>query len=314
MKNKKLILARKSLLGTSIGDAFGQSFFTPKEVVKECLKNREVPASSWCFTDDTIMTIPILESLERFGEVNQDYIAQQLATNYELCWDRGYGPSMHKRLKAIKKGASWLKLSKEAFNGEGSMGNGGAMRAPLIGAFFYDDLAKAVIEAKKSCEITHYNSEAIAGTIAVVIGAALCVKKSLGKSITKEEWLATVIKFTPESDTLYKLKKIPTIPSSYRIETVVKILGNGLKMLTQDTVPFALWNVYHYLDSFNDCLWSTVGGLGDRDTTCAIAGGIVILSSKDENIPKDWMDKVEKWENSKFYNSVSKDLCLKHST
>lgn len=30
-----------------------------------------------------------------------------------------------------------------------------------------------------------------------------------------------------------------------------------------------------HLDSYEDALWATVAGLGDRDTTCAIAGGIV---------------------------------------
>jgi len=72
-------------------------------------------------------------------------------------------------------------------------------------------------------------------------------------------------------------------------------------MLTQDTVPLALWNVYHYINDFENCLWNTVSALGDRDTTCAIAGGISIMSSKEKNIPSHWINDVEKWEDSIFY-------------
>ena len=34
-----------------------------------------------------------------------------------------------------------------------------------------------------------------------------------------------------------------------------------------------------------DALWLTVSGLGDRDTTCAIVGSIVVLSAGIESIP-----------------------------
>jgi len=39
---------------------------------------------------------------------------------------------------------------------------------------------------------------------------------------------------------------------------------------------------------YKDALWTTVAGLGDRDTTCALVGGIV--ASKNEiAIPADWL-------------------------
>jgi ADP-ribosylglycohydrolase len=57
-----------------------------------------------------------------------------------------------------------------------------------------------------------------------------------------------------------------------------------------DTVPFCLWVVEHYRDDFEQALWTTVGGLGDRDTTCAIVGGIVALTS---TIPTEWLKRRE---------------------
>lgn len=36
-------------------------------------------------------------------------------------------------------------------------------------------------------------------------------------------------------------------------------------------------------------MWTTVSGLGDRDTTCAIVGGILALRSGAGPIPRDWL-------------------------
>ncbi|HEX9595880.1 MAG TPA: ADP-ribosylglycohydrolase family protein, partial [Anaerolineales bacterium] len=58
-----------------------------------------------------------------------------------------------------------------------------------------------------------------------------------------------------------------------------------------DTVPFCLWSAAHNLDNYEEALWQTVAGLGDRDTTCAIVGGIVALSSG--NVPLAWVRRRE---------------------
>jgi ADP-ribosylglycohydrolase len=53
-------------------------------------------------------------------------------------------------------------------------------------------------------------------------------------------------------------------------------------------VPFVLWCASQRLDSFEDALWITVSGMGDRDTTAAMVGGIVSLSSRTP-IPDAWI-------------------------
>ena len=42
-----------------------------------------------------------------------------------------------------------------------------------------------------------------------------------------------------------------------------------------------------------EALWSTGAGMGDRDTTCAIVGGIVALSAGREPIPRAWLSARE---------------------
>ncbi len=54
-------------------------------------------------------------------------------------------------------------------------------------------------------------------------------------------------------------------------------------------MPYAVWCAARHLDAYAEALWSTVSGQGDRDTTCAIVGGIVVLSAGRESIPPAWL-------------------------
>jgi ADP-ribosylglycohydrolase len=73
------------------------------------------------------------------------------------------------------------------------------------------------------------------------------------------------------------------------VTLAVATLGSGDGAMAQDTVAFALWCAGHQLGNFEDALWLTVSGLGDRDTTCAIVGGIVASYTGVEAIPDHWL-------------------------
>jgi ADP-ribosylglycohydrolase len=63
-----------------------------------------------------------------------------------------------------------------------------------------------------------------------------------------------------------------------------------------DTVPFCLWICSRYSNDFVEAMWNTVTALGDRDTTCAIVGGIVACQTGREAIPSEWFDFRESFE------------------
>ncbi|WP_420571026.1 ADP-ribosylglycohydrolase family protein [Kordia sp.] len=302
MKTLRLQLAQKSLLGNSIGDAFGESFFGPQDAVYNAIHFREIPQTTWEFTDDTVMAIAIYLSLEKYGEVHQDFIAKAFAKNYHLDFNRGYGPAMHRTMRAIEAGEYWKDVSKAAFNGMGSMGNGGAMRAAVIGAYFYDDLEKVKQQAFLSSEITHANHEGCVGAMAVAIATAINTQLQIdNKTLEPNEFIKKVVAQLPDCDTTSKIKKSVTVLPNYDIRTVVSILGNGVKMIAQDTVPIAIWIAAHHQTDFQEAIWRAVSALGDRDTICAIVGAITIMNTKEENIPADWKNKVENWRKSEFY-------------
>lgn len=76
--------------------------------------------------------------------------------------------------------------------------------------------------------------------------------------------------------------------------------------MTQDTIPFSIWCAAHHLNNFEESLWKAVSILGDRDTICAIVGGITMMSSEEKTVPIEWMNAVEDYKASGFYNK-SKD-------
>lgn len=69
--NPRRLLAEKSLLGTSIGDAFGESFFGETQKMKEAIFQCEVPDSTWEFTDDTVMSISVFNRKKTRQPVSQ---------------------------------------------------------------------------------------------------------------------------------------------------------------------------------------------------------------------------------------------------
>ncbi len=294
--------AKKSLVGLSIGDAFGDSFFGNPDIINDHIDKRAVPSNTrWEYTDDTAMAIAVLNNIIANGDINQNELAKQFATNYQQDINRGYGGTAHKILREIGEGKNWKEVSASVFDGQGSMGNGAAMRAAPLGAYLYNNTDKLIAETKKSAEVTHSNLEAKVGATAIAYAAALSVNLRLSnKTISAEDFIKSVYSKLEDSDTKSKIGKSLHIPKSYRIDTVVAILGNGVRLLSQDTVPIAIWCAAHYLNSFEDALWTAVSALGDRDTICAMVGSIVILYAPENTIPAEWIQSVESVENTLF--------------
>lgn len=280
--------ARRSLEGLSVGDAFGERFFGHPHTVADLIAQRALPRPPWPYTDDTVMALAIVEVLEHYGEIDRDRLARAFALKYVADPQRGYGAMAHHILRAIAHGADWREVARAAFNGMGSMGNGGAMRAAPIGAFFFDNLQLAAEQACLAAQVTHAHPEGQAGAAAVAIAAACACSGG-----TSDDLLDTTIAFTPASDTRTGVMQARDLPRDTDVGTAVRVLGNGSRIIAQDTVPFALWCAARHLDCYEAALWTTVSGLGDRDTTCAIVGGIVALSEGGTAIPVEWIEARE---------------------
>lgn len=279
-----------ALDGLSTGDAFGERFFVHPDRVEGLLAARALAAAPWHYTDDTEMALAIVEVLDRHGRVEQDDLARVFARRYAAAPDRGYGGTAHVILRGICLGERWQDVAPAAFGGMGSMGNGGAMRVAPLGAYFADDLEQVVHEARLSAEVTHAHPDGQAGAIAVAVAAAMAARIGEGKEPRSgKALLEAALSATPDGETRAGLGKALSLPLDDAVATAASVLGTGRQVLSWDTVPFSLWCAARHLDHYEQALWTTVSGLGDRDTTCAIAGGVVVLATGREAIPAAWL-------------------------
>ena len=240
------------MIGAIIGDIVGSRF----EFNNFKSKDFEMFTDWNCFTDDTVMTCAVAESLmdsKKNGFKDLQEVAvrdfREIGQGYPHC---GYGAKFINWMYGYMDGA---------YN---SCGNGSAMRISPVG-----DIAKDVEEAKKLSydltAITHNHPEGIKGAEAVSVA-----KVMLKQGMSKEE----VKKYI--EDNYYDLS---TTVDEYR----KKIEGHG-REICQVSVPQAFECFFEGKD-FEDVIRNCISIGGDSDTIAAIAGGIAEVYYE---VPK-WM-------------------------
>jgi ADP-ribosylglycohydrolase len=104
---------------------------------------------------------------------------------------------------------------------------------------------------------------------------------------TGADFLEAVTEFVPDSQVKARIIRARGMLDA-SVGFAVTVLGNGMQLSAQDTVPFALLAACRHLFDYTASLWLAVSGLGDRDTICAMVGGIVALSAGTDSIPAPW--------------------------
>ncbi len=269
-----------------MGDALGSQFFVPANYPS--LKRRELPPAPWQWTDDTEMACSVLAVLARHGRIDQDALAQSFAEHHDF--DRGYGPAVNRMLRLVREGGDWRELAAALFKGQGSWGNGAAMRIAPLGAWYADDPEQATHQAEISAYTTHQHREAVAGSMAVAAASAIAAGPA--GSVTPEALLDGVIALVPRSAVQAGLRRARDMLDYGDATTVAAVLGCGRRTSAHDTVPFALWAAARHLDSFEEAFWTTAQAGGDVDTTSAIAGGVVAAAERGAP-PADWLQQTE---------------------
>jgi ADP-ribosylglycohydrolase len=295
---------RASLLGLSVGDAFGSMLdgFGARLAQKAAMRLISTKRP-WRWTDDTAMALSIVELLLERGTIEPDALAVAFVRRFEREPDRGYGAGAYGLLARVSMGAAWREECASLFGGKGSYGNGAAMRAAPIGAFFAADLERVRIEALRSAEPTHAHPDGAAGAVAVAVAAALASTRA----VPRDAMLGEVARWTPDGQTRDRLLRAEQLGLSFDVQLAGEELGTGSNVTSQDTVPFAVWVAIRHLDSYEEALWTATAHPGldlasnalalfavDRDTVGAIVGGIVACSTGVDGIPILWRDATEK--------------------
>ncbi len=281
--------SRDALNGLAVGDAFGAQFFVPENL--PALREHRLPPGEWPWTDDTEMACSVHRAVLEHRTVDQDGLARSFAEHHDF--DRGYGAAMNRTLRLIRQeGGDWRTLAAGLFDGQGSWGNGAAMRVAPLGARYPDEPARAARQAALSAEVTHTHPEAVAGAVAVAVAAARAAHART-EPLTGMQLLDTVLQHTPPSRVREAAIEARALLDQPHAELAAHRLGNGRQVSALDTVPFTLWCAARNLTDYQAALWACASVGGDVDTTCAIVGGIVAARVGTEGIPPEWRDQVE---------------------
>ncbi|WP_404816685.1 ADP-ribosylglycohydrolase family protein [Streptomyces thermolineatus] len=279
--------ALASLRGLAVGDALGSQFFVPSNL--PALRGRELPPGVWQWTDDTEMACSVLAVLAGHGHIDQDALVASFAERHDF--DRGYGPAVNRMLRLVREGGDWRALAAGLFDGQGSWGNGAAMRVAPLGAWFAGEPERAAHEAERSALTTHRHREAVAGATAVAVAACLVADAS-GPPPGPEELLTGVLELLPRSAVHAGVGRARDMLDYGDVATVAAVLGSGRRTSAHDTVPFTLWAAARHLGDYEQALWATAQAGGDVDTTCAIVGGIVACGPG-VPVPATWAGRTE---------------------
>jgi ADP-ribosylglycohydrolase len=261
-----------SLVGTAVGDAYGERLHRKRR--------QRTLSEPWRWTDDTEMACAVFHVLDTHGRIDPDALAATFVAHYDI--GRGYGAGVDSMMRWVEEGENLRDLATKSFDGTGSWGNGGAMRAAPLGAWFTGDPARAAAEADVSARVTHTHSEGVAGAIAIAVAAA----------VDPAHLFEEVLQHTPPGlvqDGVREAASLSDAPPHVAAER----LGIGRKQSAPDTVPLALWVVARHPDDYEAAIRTVAPLAHDVDTLCAIVGGIIAGRVGEDGIPAAWRQATE---------------------
>ncbi|MEZ6185043.1 MAG: ADP-ribosylglycohydrolase family protein [Planctomycetota bacterium] len=267
----------RSLRGLSVGDALGQAFFVDRGEPGPLIDGRLLPPGPWPWSDDTVMAQAIVDVLTRHGRIDQDALAASFTERFLADTERGYGAVAYWLLHQLGAGRPWREVSRQVFSGQGSLGNGSAMRVAPLGAYLSEDLDRVQREARASAEVTHVHPDGIAGAEAVALCTAELVRAG-AEGCDGARLLERIAERITPGETRDGVARAAGLLGQPP-DLAARELGDGRLVRCSDTVPFSLWCAVSSPWDYEEAIWLTLRGLesheSDRDTVLAIVGGVV---------------------------------------
>ncbi len=296
------------IMGVVVGDALGcpVQFLSRDELRKRGLvKGMEghgtydMPEGTW--TDDGSMTLALLASIKEKKKIDLDDIMLRFVdwvrkgeyTPFGQAFD--IGNTCYDAIKMYERSGSVWTCGRDS---EYSNGNGSLMR--IIPACLYAyakqlsiDQAIKIVHEVSGLTHNHIRSHIGCGLYYFCICSILDNEGSLAKRLQKGmydgfayyEAKETYREELSRYDRLKSLIRLSGIPED-------EIKSSGYIV---DSLEAAIWPLL-ITDSFEDALLTAVNLADDSDTVGAIAGGLAGLYYGYNDIPKDWLDVIQRRE------------------
>ena len=278
------------VVGSALGDAIGELAF--RGLGEAGLRAAIAQRDALIYTDDTAMAIGLAESITQVGRLDGQHLGDTFRANFRREPWRGYASGPPTVFSLVeRRGMSYSEAARSLFGGQGSFGNGAAMRIAPVGLFFHDspDLYEQV---RTSASVTHAHSIGVDGTAVLAWAVAQAVKLDPQEPFPFERFAQGLIDFSRTSEIRDKMLLVRTlIAKDVPPPDAARRLGRSVAV--HESMPFAIYAFLRYPQSFEACLFCAILNGGDRDTlgamACAVSGAYLGV----EAIPWAWRDKIE---------------------
>jgi poly(ADP-ribose) glycohydrolase ARH3 len=244
------------------------------------------------YTDDTAMALALGESLLARGDVDEQHLGETFHRHYWREPWRGYGPGPPRIFATVmEEKISYREAARRLYGGNGSLGNGAAMRIAPLGLFFSRS-SKLVEKARLSAAVTHVHPVGMDGAAVQALAIAHALTLEPSQSPQVHAFLQAI---TPPNLAPALGEKLAQVESllAQQVAPPEAIQSLGSSIRVDESLPFALYAFLRYPCVFEDCLWCAVLNGGDRDTLGAMAGAVCGAFLGVEAIPAAWRAKLE---------------------
>jgi ADP-ribosyl-[dinitrogen reductase] hydrolase len=276
-----------TLLGTALGDALG----LPCEGMSACSIARRfgrvdhfrLLGRTGFVSDDTEQAALVAQSLARHADdldaCVRDFRRSLLGWFCRLPW--GVGRATIRSCVRIGLGLS--------SSGVMSAGNGAAMRAAIVGAFFHDRPQEREAFGRALAEVTHRDVRAVEGALYVAELTACCVGGPRGSPPVSRQREARLIVTDPQ---LGEAIDRAVALAGRGADTPEAALSCGTTGFVVQTLAFA---TYAFLRFGHDpllALTEVVSAGGDTDSIGAILGGWLGALHGESGLPDDLIGRI----------------------
>jgi poly(ADP-ribose) glycohydrolase ARH3 len=297
-----------AMVGSAAGDAIGElAFHAPERARLEALVEH---LDILRYTDDTAMAVGLAESLIEVGAIDHQHLGETFRRNYRREPWRGYASGPPTLFAQVERSdLSYQEAARRLFGGEGSLGNGAAMRIAPLGCFFCDS-PHLYEQAAASAEVTHAHPVAKDGAAVLARAVALAVGLDPRQEFPLEPVVAELAAFSRTETVREKMALVQALlAEAAGPEAAARKLGRTVAM--HESMPFAVYSFLRHPSSFEECLFCAVLHGGDRDTlgamACAVSGAFLGIDA----IPEWWRNKVE---NLRAVENLARELWKKHES
>ena len=299
------------IMGVVVGDALGcpVQFESRKEVSRHPVTDMRgygtfnLPEGSW--TDDSSLTIALLESIRRIGKIDLDDIMENFMkwlyngdfTPYGQSYDIGRGT-----MQAIDRYSRNRNAKKCGGGEEWNNGNGSLMR--ILPACIYCNVMETsgiysdcdaidVIHSVGGLTHAHIRSNIACGLYFFMVKRILLGEGSLHERMQEglSQGFTFYESYLADKENLHYYDRLRDL-TAFKSLPAEKIKSTGYVV---DALEAAVWSLIT-TDRFDQALLKAVNLGDDTDTVGAIAGGLAGLYYGYDTIPENWLSAIKRRE------------------